>query len=301
MLLLGMATNSNSFKRYAASYSSQRRRVRSAVVDTLKSIYSAESALPADDDVAEFMDANLDFEIVSTDTSKAVVETVYAESNYDVFPDNSSVDSNEYDGSFEYSSDHWFNTRSCLYGDLEANSDSSTLDDDDVLHMTRPDETLISQQLGEWTYRNFVTQTAIGELLSIFRPFHSFLPADPRTLLKTPKEYEIRELAHPGGNLARQGGEFARPAGQYHHFGIEKGILLALKSLKPLTAGDQIVMQFNIDGLPLFKSSAVDFWPILSLIKQAGSKPFLVGLYCGQKKPLDVVVFSFKSKIFADS
>jgi hypothetical protein len=93
--------------------------------------------------------------------------------------------------------------------------------------------------------------------------FHVMLVSpDARTLLRTPTVYEIRDLACQSG--------------QYHLFGIEKGMLLTLKNLKTFTATGQLILQFKIDGLLLFKCSAVDFWPILGLIKQSGCKPIVL-------------------------
>jgi len=45
------------------------------------------------------------------------------------------------------------------------------------------------------------------------------------------------------------------------------------------------MLQFNFDGLPLFKSSSIEFWPILCLIRLFKFSPFVVGVYCGAKKP----------------
>ncbi len=274
MLSSGMASNKKSLNRSGSSYSSQRRRVRESVVDILNSIGSLKTSVPTENDISELIDNdNFDCGNVLTETPDAVVDTVDEEDNYNIFPDNDMLDfSDQDDFAHEDYSNRWYS--SSLYGDNEADTDSSASDDDSLLQLMRTDETLLPKQVAEWTCRNSVTQTAVNELLSIFRPFHACLPADARTLLKTPTVYEIRDLACQSG--------------QYHHFGIEKGILLTLKNLKTFTAADQVILQFNIDGLPLFKSSAVDFWPILGLIKQAGCKPFLVGLYCGKKKPLDV-------------
>jgi len=43
----------------------------------------------------------------------------------------------------------------------------------------------------------------------------------------------------------------------------------------------------GIDGSPLFKSTAEEFWPILSYIQPNRSNVFRVGIYCGNRKPLD--------------
>ena len=45
-------------------------------------------------------------------------------------------------------------------------------------------------------------------------------------------------------------------------------------------------MQINIDGLPLFKSSSSEFWPILCMLDQTEVKdPFVIGLCFGNGKP----------------
>ena len=42
----------------------------------------------------------------------------------------------------------------------------------------------------------------------------------------------------------------------------------------------------NIDGLPLFKSSSKQFWPILAILKGIShSTPFVIGIFCGHTKP----------------
>lgn len=48
-----------------------------------------------------------------------------------------------------------------------------------------------------------------------------------------------------------------------------------------------ILLTFNIDGLPLFRSSKVEFWPILGKIFHSASiySPFKVAIYCGKGKP----------------
>lgn len=44
-------------------------------------------------------------------------------------------------------------------------------------------------------------------------------------------------------------------------------------------------MQFNIDGIPLFKSSRTQFWPILATVDCDKTRsPFIIGLFCGNSK-----------------
>jgi hypothetical protein len=50
-----------------------------------------------------------------------------------------------------------------------------------------------------------------------------------------------------------------------------------------------LTLQFNIDGLPLFRSSKLQFWPILACITCDYTKtPFPIGIFCGLSKPKSV-------------
>lgn len=75
----------------------------------------------------------------------------------------------------------------------------------------------------------------------------SKLPKDYRTLLQTPKTVEISEVA----------------GGKYWYNGIERNLRLVFSKLNKDIS---IALNFNMDGLPIFKSSKRVFWPILSTI-----------------------------------
>jgi len=49
-----------------------------------------------------------------------------------------------------------------------------------------------------------------------------------------------------------------------------------------------LLLQFNVDVLPLFKSSSMVLWPIVCYVKQSQLEPLVVGLYCGKRKPVDI-------------
>ena len=84
------------------------------------------------------------------------------------------------------------------------------------------------------------------------------LPKDSRTLLKIDQKAASTTLFN----------------GKYTYFGVRK-----LKRLWQQT----INLMVNIDGLPLFKSSSLQLWPVL--IRFSSFKPVPVALYCGYKKP----------------
>ena len=45
-------------------------------------------------------------------------------------------------------------------------------------------------------------------------------------------------------------------------------------------------LDFNIDGLPIHKSSKNEFWPILCMINNFSHEPpFIIALYYGNEKP----------------
>ena len=135
-------------------------------------------------------------------------------------------------------------------------------------------EASLAEQLAMWAVKFNVTTTSLGSLLSILKGFHKELPLDPRTLLHTPTKYPINNLV--------SGGEMC-------YFGIGSGIksLAENGSLLHLGPTDTIELQFNVDGLPLFKSSNLQLWPILCLVKiETLKKPFVVAAYCGKKSLL---------------
>lgn len=63
-----------------------------------------------------------------------------------------------------------------------------------------------------------------------------------------------------------------------------KYLYLGMKSfLTQLSDNRNAELEINIDGLPLFKSSKMQLWPILGCINN--SEPFVVSIFCGDRKP----------------
>ncbi|KAJ7996429.1 hypothetical protein DPEC_G00236980, partial [Dallia pectoralis] len=53
-----------------------------------------------------------------------------------------------------------------------------------------------------------------------------------------------------------------------------------------LTSGMCLKLQINVDGLPLFRSSSTQFWPILGFVQNLPNhKPFVIALFAGNGKP----------------
>ncbi|XP_059912161.1 uncharacterized protein LOC132461132 [Gadus macrocephalus] len=135
----------------------------------------------------------------------------------------------------------------------------------------------LSDNIANWAVRFGISMVALTALLSILNITHPNLPKDGRTLLKTKVHYDIQEKA--GGN--------------YHHFGILSSLRNTLnKHVKILTEGMTLGLQINVDGLPLFKSSTLQLWPILGLLVTVPMKePVVIGAYCGPKKPSSATEF----------
>ena len=151
--------------------------------------------------------------------------------------------------------------------------------DDDVEEI---EDCHFAEKLVEWATQHNVTHSALTGLLSILRPKHPSLPKDPRTLLRTMRCVELKNLA----------------GGVYYHAGVSSSLNKLISSdatfLAAAASVDAILFQINIDGLPLFKSTNMQFWPILGRICHPGSeiklplKTFIIGIYAGEKKPNNI-------------
>ncbi|CAN7945711.1 unnamed protein product, partial [Ixodes hexagonus] len=130
------------------------------------------------------------------------------------------------------------------------------------------------RQLQEWAINNSVPHTVVTALLAVLRGHSCFsaLPSSARALLETPrKSLGIRNMG----------------SGKYCPFGLAAGLEELLRGISRLP--EHLILNFNVDGLPLGKSSRNQFWPILCEVRNVQNvAPFLVGLFYGQSKPPDV-------------
>jgi len=130
----------------------------------------------------------------------------------------------------------------------------------------------IEGSIKHWAVKHKVSAVALSDLLKILRTHSCFdeLPADSRTILKTPRTVPIQPLA----------------GGQYVHFGLESGLRKVIQSSASALHSSTIEIQFNVDGIPLAKSSSQQFWPILCCVNSIpNSRPFAVGIFFGKSKP----------------
>ena len=113
--------------------------------------------------------------------------------------------------------------------------------------------------------------------LGILRDRFKFLPKDPRTLLNTIRKCDVKSITR----------------GVYYHFGDLSSITESLSPLG-LSPGDidSVSIQINVDGLPLFKSSNTQLWPILGkLVNPQVQEPFIIGIFCGSQKPANLAEY----------
>ncbi|KAI2643909.1 Acylphosphatase [Labeo rohita] len=140
---------------------------------------------------------------------------------------------------------------------------------DEPLHSTVETPSL-HNDLASWATATNQTHKALNELLHVLRRHGHRLPKDARSLLDTPKGVPVQNKCN----------------GQYIYYGIERYLLEHF--LKETLPG-QVKLCFNVDGVPLFKSSKMCVWPILGQIQN--SQPFIVALFYGSSKPDSVEEF----------
>nr|CAI5858220.1 unnamed protein product [Callosobruchus analis] len=74
------------------------------------------------------------------------------------------------------------------------------------------------------------------------------------------------------------------------YLGVEKSVQRKLSKYIDYD-GDSISLRINVVGLHLFHSSNLQLWPILGLITNFRSPPFVIALFCGTSKPSSVELF----------
>lgn len=76
------------------------------------------------------------------------------------------------------------------------------------------------------------------------------------------------------------------------HFGLRTQIVRQVHQGITTASPVFVALHVNVDGIPVFRSSATNFWPILQQLGNAVDKsPFLVSLFCGIAKPEHIEKF----------
>ena len=150
-------------------------------------------------------------------------------------------------------------------GELE-NVIMNDSDSDESSQFSRMEE--LVTDLASWSCSFNITLTALAALLTILRKYFPNLPKSPKTVMQS--EINKKDV-HDSS---------------YCYFGVKQGVVNRLSQLVAnyMTVNQVITLQFIIDGLPLFKSSNLQLWPILCLMEhfdgmvQTNKEPFIVAL-----------------------
>lgn len=123
--------------------------------------------------------------------------------------------------------------------------------------------------------------TDAQKLLRVLKKYFPQLPLSYKTLVNT-KHLEPFKIEDMGTKK------------KFVYFGIARQII---QHINPeMHKDNKILLLFNIDGLPLFESSANEFWPILGYIvyKPVIYKPFPIAIHFGEGKPKNLDLFMNK-------
>ena len=170
------------------------------------------------------------------------------------------------------------------YSDKNYSSNDSDYFDEDFEGMTPENlniktfETCNKTFLSElklWSVRNNISNIALSELLKLYKQYHpnKKIPSDARTFLHTPKKCIIQTCG----------------VGEIFYYGLQKALFQNLRGDIDFIDGF-IMIDVNIDGLPISKSTGSQLWPIQVKIINAKNcyQPFIVGIYHGMSKPSSV-------------
>uniref|UniRef100_A0A1B0CZF5 Uncharacterized protein n=1 Tax=Phlebotomus papatasi TaxID=29031 RepID=A0A1B0CZF5_PHLPP len=142
--------------------------------------------------------------------------------------------------------------------------------DEEVGDTTDQDEAYFEEGLKAWAIDHNETGASINQLLTLLRTHKCFkyLPRDNRTLLQSPQNVNITSMGSDG--------EF-----WYNGLGINlKRQFIHMKE------DTQISLKIHVDGVQIYRSSKIDFWPILYMVEENPEfPPEVVDIYCGDKKP----------------
>jgi len=276
--------------RLSDSYWSKRRRIQASVQSHIADLQSHDVTDDAIDNIIHPHDGtspaepDISSSINSPDvcsSSEGLTNTLLSSTELQSFQtgendlNGSFIEANNvYEGENDNVDNH---TVDCDDADFDTWSKCGSSESDESIDFEECDykhsDEMLEADLHKWADNFNISRVALGSLLQILHPYHPRLPVDSRTLLHTPRSATISNVA----------------GGVYHYIGIQSRLeRLHQSGLLTVTNNMCIRMQVNIDGLPLFKSSGMQLWPILGCIKEPDlklSEPFVIGIFAGLVKP----------------
>jgi len=129
-----------------------------------------------------------------------------------------------------------------------------------------PADLPLEAQLRKWAVECNIANSSLSRLLKMLKVVDNSLPKDARTLLKI-KPVVLEHFSH----------------GLYYNFGVETVLRRILKYAPELDFIDVIAAT---DGLPIFKSSATQTWPLFIKVQGVPLPPLMTSVWCGKGKPV---------------
>ena len=152
----------------------------------------------------------------------------------------------------------------------DSDSDESVADEDGINFDNEEErEAYIVDAVRKWARSaGLLSMRKLDQLLALLHVVHPFLPLSYKTLLETPINVEVMEVE--GGQLWYKG---------------VKNNLSDLDLEEYLRVFNKVEIDVNVDGLPLFKSSRLKFWPILGRLVGSKNDPFVIAIFGGKCDP----------------
>ncbi|KAL0148339.1 hypothetical protein M9458_056319 [Cirrhinus mrigala] len=132
----------------------------------------------------------------------------------------------------------------------------------------------LAAELSTWASEHQIKHNALDNLLKLLqRHGHNELPSTARTLLHTPRQLDVKQISGM----------------EYVYFPLTQKLQEALDSYSPdATELHCLDLSFNIDGLPLYKSSKTCMWPVLCAVMLDPVTIFPTALTSGLSRPTDL-------------
>ena len=169
----------------------------------------------------------------------------------------------------------------------------SNLDDTMQKDNTQTPSPSICEKLRKWAISNNISKNALTKLLHLFHDDYPELPLSATTLLKNNNSMHILPCGE--GQLTTFDLEqkiFNRVNGGFRKFNCYGKSYLELQKEARRQNAILLIMNVNVDGLPLFKSGSSQLWPILCSVNELNfHQPFAVTLFLGNSKPPDLSTY----------
>lgn len=131
-------------------------------------------------------------------------------------------------------------------------------------------------ELRNWAIDHNINNAAIDDLLKILkRKSLPHLPLSAKTFLGVKYNYEIKSVTNEDGEVIYE----------HAYFGLEENLK---RTINPLLHEDgKIQLHINVDGMSVYKSNNIQFWPILAKVHSDIDvyEPFVVGILVSDGKP----------------